>query len=223
VGKRKNRISGQFTARLVEMQESPAFRVLSLSALRALSRIEIELAHHGGADNGKLPVTFDDFERYGIHRHSIGPALDELEALGFIKITERGTKAIRAEYRRSNKFRLTYRHADGFPGDGTHDWRRFKTIEEAEAALDAVRQQREKSKVSQSKNLKAASAKNALKAVRKTHCKNKNASAETALLYAAKNALLSISRDLSSFRSSAAAPTVAGDGLSIAPDAGVAN
>ena len=57
VRSRRNRISGQFIARLVEMHESPAYRVLSLSAHRALSRIEVEFGHHGGQDNGKLPVT----------------------------------------------------------------------------------------------------------------------------------------------------------------------
>jgi hypothetical protein len=67
------------------MLESPAFAVLSLAAHRALARIEIELAHHGGTDNGKLPVRYDDFERYGIHRHSIAPALRELVALRFIE------------------------------------------------------------------------------------------------------------------------------------------
>src|SRR5208282_1441667 len=57
-----------------------------------LARLEIEFAHHGGrpALNGKLTVTFDDFEAYGIHRHSIAPALRELEALGFIERTRKG-------------------------------------------------------------------------------------------------------------------------------------
>jgi hypothetical protein len=88
------------------MLESPAYRILGLSAHRALSRIEVELAHHGGQDNGKLPVTFDDFVVYGIRRQSIGPALDELEALGFLKITEHGRMRRAAEYRRPNKFLL---------------------------------------------------------------------------------------------------------------------
>jgi hypothetical protein len=79
--KRRNKITGQWAARSIEMLESPAYRILGLSAHRALSRIEVELAHHGGQDNGKLPVTFDDFVEYGIRRQSIGPALDELEAL----------------------------------------------------------------------------------------------------------------------------------------------
>ena len=75
-GRRKRtRIDGQFAARDIKMLESHAFRELSLSARRVLDRLEIELAHHGGMDNGKLPVTYDDFQRYGIDRHAIAPAI----------------------------------------------------------------------------------------------------------------------------------------------------
>ena len=63
---RRNKIAGQFAARLIEMLESAAYRVMSLSAHRLLDRLEIEHAHHGGRDNGKLPVTYGDFENYGI-------------------------------------------------------------------------------------------------------------------------------------------------------------
>jgi hypothetical protein len=59
-----------------------------------LARIEIELADHGGMDNGKLIVTFEQFVEYGIERHAIAPAIRELEALGFIEITEHGAPAI---------------------------------------------------------------------------------------------------------------------------------
>ena len=138
MGKR-NRISGQWAARSIEMIESPAFRVLSLSAHRALSRIEIEFAHHGGQDNGKLPVRFDDFERYGVRRKSIGPSLDELESLGFVKITERGKMAKAAEYRRPNLFLLTTRPELDGVGPENCGWRRFKTIKEAEAAAATAR------------------------------------------------------------------------------------
>ena len=71
--KRRNQITGQWAARSIEMLESPAYRILGLSAHRALSRIEVELAHHGGQDNGKLPVTFDDFAEYGIRVNCISP------------------------------------------------------------------------------------------------------------------------------------------------------
>ena len=144
------------------MMESPAYRVLSLSAHRALSRIEVELAHHGGQDNGKLPVTFDDFAEYGIHRTAIGPALAELEALGFIRITQHGKMARAAEYRRPNLFLLMSRP----PQKGVEtreDWRRFKTIEEAEAVTVEARSRAEKLKAASTENVLRASTENVLK------------------------------------------------------------
>jgi hypothetical protein len=38
--KRRNRISGQFRAHMIEMIESPAWRALSLSARRIIDRID---------------------------------------------------------------------------------------------------------------------------------------------------------------------------------------
>ena len=126
----KSRISGQWSWRTIEMMESPAFRVLSHSAHRILDRLEIELAHHGGNDNGRLPVTFDHFAEYGIDRHSIAPAMREVEALKFIEVTERG-RAGNAEYRRPNLFRLTYKPVGR--ALATDEWRSIKT--EAEAKM----------------------------------------------------------------------------------------
>jgi hypothetical protein len=136
--RRRTPYSGQFAGRLVEMLESPAYRTLSLSAHRILSRIEIELGHHGGLENGKLPVTFDQFVEYGIDRASIAPAIRELEGLGFIEVTERGC-AGNADFRRPNKFRLTYRGAEGVLSDGTHEWRRIVTLDEAIAIAVVAR------------------------------------------------------------------------------------
>jgi hypothetical protein len=123
-------IGGQFAPRLIEMLESYAYRALSQSAHRVLSRVEIELARHGGNDNGNLPVTYADFQAYGIDRHAIRPAISEAIALGFLEITECGTAGNR-EFRSPNKFRLTYRPAKGIPGDGSHEWRLFSSIEDA--------------------------------------------------------------------------------------------
>jgi hypothetical protein len=78
----RNKISGQWAPRLIEMLGSPAYRVLSRAAHQVLARIEIEHAHHGGAENGKLPVTYDHFVEYGLHRHAVGPAIRELVSLG---------------------------------------------------------------------------------------------------------------------------------------------
>src|SRR5262245_10931340 len=109
--RRARKIEGQFIPRLVEMMEAPSYRVLSLAAHLCLSRIEVELAHHAGYDNGRLIVTYDQFVEYGLHRHAIAPALRELQALGFIEITERGV-AGNAQHRAPNRFRLTYRNVD---------------------------------------------------------------------------------------------------------------
>ena len=81
-----------------------------------------------GNENGKLPVTFKDFGEYGMPRGTIGPALAEAEALGFIEITERGKKARAAEYRRPNLFRLTTRPELEGVGPERCRWRRFKTF-----------------------------------------------------------------------------------------------
>jgi hypothetical protein len=95
-------------------------------------------AVHGGQDNGRLPVTFDDFERYGIHRHSIAPGIREAVALGFLEITQKG-RAGNAEWRQPNLFRLTYRPAKGIYGsDGSHEWRKIGE-EEALAIATAAR------------------------------------------------------------------------------------
>jgi hypothetical protein len=136
IPRRKNRIAGQFSARTIEMMEAPAFQVFSLTGHRILARIEIEHAHHGGNDNGKLPVTFDQFVEYGIHRHTVAPALREVCALGFVEITEHG-RAGNAEWRRPNLFRLTYRHVGN--AEPTNEWKRIKTKEDAERIASEAR------------------------------------------------------------------------------------
>jgi hypothetical protein len=143
MGRNRPVIGAQFAPRRIDMMESAAFRALSLSARRVLDRLEIELAHHGGKDNGRLPVTFDDFVAYGLHRHAIGPAIREAVALGFVEITRRG-RAGNAEWRLPNLFRLTYRHAKGVAGDGSHEWKSI--ADDAEALKLAATARAEKAK-----------------------------------------------------------------------------
>jgi hypothetical protein len=77
-----------------------------------------------------LPVTFRDFNEYGIHWNSIAPAIREAEALGLIRITQQGI-ASNKEFRIPNMFALTHLATDKNPKP-TEDWKRIKTIEEAE-------------------------------------------------------------------------------------------
>ena len=129
------RIPGKFSPRLIEMLESSAYRALSRAAHQVLARIEIEHANHGGKDNGSLPVTFDQFVAYGIHRRMIAPAIRELVALGFLEITQQG-RAGNGEWRRPNMFRLTYRDTDV---SATNEWRRITEDDVAMAAKGARR------------------------------------------------------------------------------------
>jgi hypothetical protein len=136
MGKRKNKINGAFAWQTIEMLESAAWAVLSLSARRVLNRVEVELAHHGGEENGKLPVTYEHFAEYGLHRHAVAPAIREGVALGFLEVTEQG-KAGNREFRKPSLYRLTYRHTDR--ENPTDEWRQVKTTEEAERLAMAAR------------------------------------------------------------------------------------
>lgn len=108
MGRRKpSHIAGQFIAHRVEMLESPAWAALSFAARRILDRLEIEHAHHGGKDNGNLPCTYDDFERFGVRRKSIAPAIRQLVECGFVEITRKGSGG-NAEFRQPSRYRLTY-------------------------------------------------------------------------------------------------------------------
>jgi hypothetical protein len=137
---KKGAATGPFVMHTREMFMSAAWRVLSLSARRLLDRIEIEMMSHGGPrSNCRLPVTYGDFIKYGVRRNSIASALREVMALGFLEKTEQG-RGGNVAYRKANRFRLTYHNFKEDP-DGevlyepTNEWRRFKTIEEAEAIV----------------------------------------------------------------------------------------
>jgi hypothetical protein len=171
MAKRRNPITGQWSARPIEMQRSYAWRVLSRAAHQCLSRIEIELADHGGNDIGELPVTFDDFVAYGVHRSAIAPALAELEALGFIDITQRGVAARAADSRRPNKFRLLTRPWENIGATFRPRWDRFKTLKDAVAAADEARRSAVKEK--------SASTETVPKKVRNPYQRRENASTET--------------------------------------------
>lgn len=139
---KRNQIDGQWNARTIEMMESPAYRVISLSAHRVMDRICIELAHHGGNDNGSLPVTFADFQMYGLDRQAIAPTIRELEALGFIEVTMRGRPSA-GDFRWPNLFRITWVNCKSTQLP-THEWRRIKTVEEAHLIAGAARKARAK-------------------------------------------------------------------------------
>src|SRR5271170_8062899 len=141
MAKRRSVIAGQFITHPRQMIESPAWQVLSLTARKALDRIEIEHMDHGGAENGKLPCTYLDFEKWGVHKNYVARALRELEALGFIETTKKGYRGA-AGRRQASEYRLTYvtaLNAGKRDATGTHDYLKIKTAEEAKAMASAAR------------------------------------------------------------------------------------
>jgi hypothetical protein len=128
---------------------SPAWRVLSKSAFLLLSRINVELMNHNGKDNNSLPVTFSDFEEYGIDRHSIAPAIRLVTALGLARFTP--GRAGNAEFRRAGKFGLTYQRCyDQSTGEWqvpTDEWRLIKSVEEASELVKKTAAKKQKASV----------------------------------------------------------------------------
>jgi hypothetical protein len=141
VVKRRTQIAGQFLAKPRQLVDSPVMLVLSQSAFRALNRIESEHLAHGGAENGKLPVTYADFVRACVHPDAVAPAIRELEALGLVEITRRGYGSS-AEIREPSLYRLTYVgawNAGRTDATGTHEYLKFGTREAALAAQKTAR------------------------------------------------------------------------------------
>jgi hypothetical protein len=130
----KLNLTGPFVLHSLEMRESPAWRALSDNARRILDRVEVEHMGHGGAENGKLICTYDDFCKAGIRRNSISRAIRECVALGFLEITVLGGLK-RADIRRPSNYRLTYVNGRGKSPDPTHDWRKIATSEHAAEAI----------------------------------------------------------------------------------------
>jgi len=133
---RHTKIEGQFVPLLAEMIASPAYRVLSLAARRVLDRLQLEHLRHGGVENGRLSVSYDQFVEHGVHRHSVGPALREVAALGFLAIVERGSGG-NATYRRSSTYRVTFLPTR--EAAASNDWRRIQDIEDAKAVAEVAR------------------------------------------------------------------------------------
>jgi DNA-binding FadR family transcriptional regulator len=197
--RKRNQIDGQFSARLIEMMESPAYRVLSLSAHRVQDRIAVELGHHGGNDNGKLPVTYEQFMEYGIDRQAIAPAIRELEALGFIEVTQRGRPSA-GEFRWPNLFRLTWINSRS-SNNPTHEWRRVATIEAAEQLARAARKAKARKKIPRVENPHCASREN-------PHCHDQSPGLKTPpTVLGLETHTTSISRDITAKAVSEARPS----------------
>lgn len=124
-----------------DMLASPAWRILPHSAKLVVDRIVIEHMDHAGTMNGRLKVTYDNFASYGVRRKSVSEALRAARALGFIVVISRGFRS-HGPARRPAEYALTWLPLwDGAPA--SNRWAKFKTLEEAQAALELARRSAE--------------------------------------------------------------------------------
>jgi len=124
-----------------EMLRSGAMRALSLHARRALDRIMVEHMDHGGQENGRLKVTWQDIEKFGVHRSFIKRALGELAAVGLVAIEQPGRRPHGPDRGDPTQYRLTHlsvcEPANFRPP--TNEWKRFEEdIAAAKAAIKAA-------------------------------------------------------------------------------------
>jgi hypothetical protein len=123
--------------RTLAMVESPAWRALPSGARTVIERIEIEHMKHAGTQNGKLPVTYGDFEAHGADRSAIRLYISIAVTLGFIDVTEEGHCGA-GDTRRAARYALTWidRH-DGAPR--SNRWRKFETLADAKKAIEQAK------------------------------------------------------------------------------------
>jgi hypothetical protein len=118
-----NRPLGAFIWFTLEMLQSPAWSMMPLSARRVVERVAIEHMKHGGTLNGSLVVTYDDFQKFGVRRKSIAPAIEKAVALGFLDVTGRGFRSYGIA-RRPSTYALTWLpRCDGTPA--SNRWRKI--------------------------------------------------------------------------------------------------
>ena len=100
----------------------------------------LEYLQQGRHENGKLKVTYNDFEAYGIARKSIPEGIAYAEGLGFIRV-QRGRPG-RADNRFPSKYGLTWLWDRDFDAPPNNKWQRIKSGEDAEAILTRIKQER---------------------------------------------------------------------------------
>ncbi len=121
-----------------EILESFAWRAASQNARLLIDRVCVEHMAHAGTRNGALPVTYDNFEHFGIRRGSIASAIAEVDAIGLVKVAKIGERGWGGFRGRATLFRLAW--LPTATGESPcSKWRRFESLEEARRVGEAAK------------------------------------------------------------------------------------
>jgi hypothetical protein len=109
-----------------DMRITEKWRKMTLMCHRLLDRIELEHMAHNGLENGRLRISYSQFEEWGISRRSIPVAIKYAVDAGFLDVPKRGYLIKDT----TNEYRLTYfatrervRAADEWSAP-TNEWKR---------------------------------------------------------------------------------------------------
>lgn len=139
MSRKRNQIGAQFVAFSIDMLTSHAWRALPDCARRVVERIAIEHMRQGAAENGRLACTYTDFAEVGLNRNpTIAFGIRAACALGFLQVTEQGGQAIGGD-RRPSRYRITFLVGRGKNAEPTHEWKKIKTAEHADQAVEAAK------------------------------------------------------------------------------------
>lgn len=111
---------------LLELLMAPTFGALGIAARRILDLLLVEHTSHAGRENGKLAATYLQLEAFGLTKADIRKGFAELEATGFVRLTEQGLR--QAGGGEPSRYALTwYPTKAGSPHavEASHDWRKI--------------------------------------------------------------------------------------------------
>jgi hypothetical protein len=88
-----------------ELLESAAWSTAPINTRRVIERLMLEHMAHAGTENGRLIVTYSDFQKYGINSRDVAAAIADAAARGLIIVTQRG-RASAGINRKPNRYAL---------------------------------------------------------------------------------------------------------------------
>lgn len=117
-----------------DILDTPVVMAISHNALKILVRLISEHSHHGRLENGQLRVSQQQFsDQCAIRYQSVPKAVRELEAVGLVAVTRQGRMQGRDM---PNLYRLTFYGDHTLTAPPTNEWKRYRTMKEAEERIE---------------------------------------------------------------------------------------
>lgn len=134
---KKPKINYSFIPINTEVLSSIPWGMLKLNDRKILDRLFIEHSAHGGNENGRLIVTYDNFVAHGVRKQSIAESICRLEGLGFIETTRQGRPAGGDMKVPSTYLITTLPYPDGNVFlEPKNTWKQIKTVEEGKQRIN---------------------------------------------------------------------------------------